>query len=464
MATRISSKCGFNRRRHIVAAAVCLLIVVLQVATVDGYTFGHRSSSSVTAPRRQRATVCRAAPSDNKGKKPPSKSKFDRVVDDFIGKRYGAGEFFYGQQTSKLSDEDYEAKYGPATDNTDDDAPLRDNAILLVGSLEELGQWVAFELAEKGFNIRVAACAGKAKAVEVFGLRNVDIVEIGASSSSSSLEQFAAALVGVQAVVFMPAFRPFFGPLGGATGRNELVAAERLLDVALKQAQEAQSDLQKVVFVSRAMPWLDGGGGGGAGGGGGLFNALVSGAADSGLYSTFRQQHAAFEEKVRASGLEYVIVRAPAVVEEAKEGARSDLVILDRTGKSTVPTLAPSNSVGTLDFAEAVSSALVCDVPAVTFTVCESVSGAQALEMELQERPLVQSNAMDEEYGATPARPRAASERVQRQAYYGILDMDESAMKSSYMMKEAEVYEQQLQEDVSLERFWTERLSKLPKD
>jgi len=84
--------------------------------------------------------------------------------------------------------------------------------------------------------------------------------------------------------------------------------------------------------------------------------------------------------------------------------------------------------------------------------------------MELQERPLVQSNAMDEEYGATPARPRAASERVQRQAYYGILDMDESAMKSSYMMKEAEVYEQQLQEDVSLERFWTERLSKLPKD
>ena len=443
---------SYHHRPQPVSAIVSLcivLIAMMQPAAVDCL---YRNAQQL-ASRRHLVTPCRAAPSD-KGKKPSTKSKFDRVVDDFIGKRYGAGEYFYGRQTSKLSDDEYAAEYGPVMDDDGSDAVLRDNAILLVGSLDELGQWVAFELAEKGFNIRVAACAGKAKAVNVFGLRNVDIVEVG--PSSSSLEQYAAALAGVQAVVFMPAFKPFFGPLGGA-GRDEFIAAERLLDVAVKQVQAAQSDVQKVVCVSRAMPWVDVGGSGS-----GLLNALVSGAADSGLYSAFRQQHAAFEEKVRSSGFEYVVVRAPAVVEEAKEGARSDLVILDRAGEAT--SISASNAVGTLDFAEAVSSALVVDVPAITFTVCESASGARALQQELQEQPLVQSNAMDEEYGAAPARTRAATDRVQRQAYYGILDMDEGSMKSSYMMKEAEVYEKQLEEDVSLERFWTERLSKLPKD
>ena len=42
--------------------------------------------------------------------------------------------------------------------------------------------------------------------------------------------------------------------------------------------------------------------------------------------------------------------------------------------------------------------------------------------------------------------------------------MGESEMKSAYMIKEAEVYAQQLSEDEALERFWTSRLANLPKD
>ena len=46
----------------------------------------------------------------------------------------------------------------------------------------------------------------------------------------------------------------------------------------------------------------------------------------------------------------------------------------------------------------------------------------------------------------------------------GILAMGESEMKSAYMIKEAEVYAQQLSEDEALERFWTSRLANLPQD
>ena len=46
----------------------------------------------------------------------------------------------------------------------------------------------------------------------------------------------------------------------------------------------------------------------------------------------------------------------------------------------------------------------------------------------------------------------------------GILAMGESEMKSAYMIKEAEVYAQQLSEDEALEKFWTSRLANLPTD
>ena len=405
---------------------------------------------------RQISLTRKHAKNDGKNPPPAAKSKFDRVVDDFIGKRYGAGEFFYGKQTSKLSNEEYVEIYGAQT-NEPEDVPMRENAILIVGSLEVIGQWVAFELAEKGFNIRIA-CDSKQSAVNIFGLRNVDIVQL---STSASAEEYQSALDGVQAIVFLPMFKPSL--LSSSTGRSEMAVAERLLDMATTAKTAKKSDVQKVVCVSRSIPWLESGSNTK---GGNIFEALFSIQADSSLFGSFRETHAGFEDKVRRAGFEYVVVRAPPIVEESKEGARSELVLLDRRGVTVgSSSSSSSNSVGTLEFAEAVTSALIVDVPNVTFTVCESRSAVIERQQEMQDMPLAQSDAMDEEYGnSTPKPDRSKTDRVMRSAYYGILDMNESDMKTSYMMKEAEVYQQQLEEDVQLEEFWTSRLNQLPTD
>ena len=406
---------------------------------------------------RQMSLTRQQSKNDENNSPPAVKSKFDRVVDDFIGKRYGAGEFFYGKQTSKLSNEEYVEIYGTQT-NTPEDVPMRENAILIVGSLEVIGQWVAFELAEKGFNIRIA-CDSKQSAVNIFGLRNVDIVQLSASTSA---EEYQSALDGVQAIVFLPMFKPSL--LSSSSGRSEMKVAERLLDMATTAKTAKTSDVQKVVCVSRSIPWLESSSSTKTGN---IFDALFSSQADSSLFGSFRETHAIFEDKVRRAGFEYVVVRAPPIIEESKEGARSELVLLDRSGVSVGSSSSTSsNSVGILDFAEAVTSALIVDVPNVTFTVCESRSAVIERQREMQDMPLAQSNAMDEEYGEdnTPKPDRSKTDRVMRSAYYGILDMNESDMKTSYMMKEAEVYQQQLEEDVQLEKFWTSRLKQLPID
>jgi uncharacterized protein YbjT (DUF2867 family) len=415
----------------------------------------HLACSFPTGPKFQRRTSMRQyAKNDGKNPPPPAvKSKFDRVVDDFIGKRYGAGEFFYGAQTSKLSNEEYAEMYGVQS-NEPENVPMRENAILIVGSLEAMGQWVAFELAEKGFNIRIAS-ETKETAVNIFGQRNVDIVQLSATATE---EDYQNALDGVQAIVFLPMFQP--SVFGSNNGRSEMAVAERLLAVATTAKSAKKSDVQKVICVSRSIPRLDST----SGGGGNIFGALFAKQADSSVFASFREAHAGFEDKIRRAGFEYVVVRAPAVVEESKEGARSELLLLDRQGSSIGASSASSNSVGTLDFAEAVTSALIVDVPNVTFTVCESRSAVLERQQEMQEMPLAQSNAMDEEYGSSPAIARSQSDRVTRNAYYGILEMNQDEMKSSYMMKEAEVYQQQLEEDVQLEKFWSSLLQQLPKD
>ena len=60
--------------------------------------------------------------------------------------------------------------------------------------------------------------------------------------------------------------------------------------------------------------------------------------------------------------------------------------------------------------------------------------------------------------------PHLTNPSIQPRLKLGILAMGESEMKSAYMIKEAEVYAQQLSEDEALERFWTSRLANLPKD
>ena len=111
------------------------------------YTLSNTVTSFIRSfPSRTTSSTTKRCAEDKKPAK-PKKSKFDRVVDDFIGKRYGAGETFYGQRISQLTDEEYINQYEAVDEEEKVERPLRENAILLVGSLEAMGQWVAFELA-----------------------------------------------------------------------------------------------------------------------------------------------------------------------------------------------------------------------------------------------------------------------------------------------------------------------------
>lgn len=151
-----------------------------------------------------------------------------------------------------------------------------------------------------------------------------------------------------------------------------------------------------------------------------------------------------------------------------------------------------------LDLTETVVQSLVLDIPNITFTVCESRKSAIERQFITEAMPLAQSTAMDIEYGVT-TKPEVGSngpigisltsskselhalfffanfldvytsqeaytDRVSRSAYYGILDMEDSDMKSSYLIKPAEIYRAQLEEDEQLEAYWQRKLENVPRD
>jgi hypothetical protein len=235
-------------------------------------------------------------------------TKFDRVVSDFVGKRYGAGAAFYGARASDLSEAEYAEMTGVNKGEVipDEEKILKDNAILIFGSLNQIGQWVAFELNEKGFQIRVA-CSDKQEAIKIFGLNNVDIVEL---KKGASEQQYARAIQGVQAVVFCQNFQPKIDFLNGV-GKAETDTALSLLDIAVRAKEAGVSSVKKIVVVSRTIPnkVIQ------SKEGDNLLNAIINGQSDNKIYSQFREMHSSFETLVRKAGFEYTVVRAPPVVE-----------------------------------------------------------------------------------------------------------------------------------------------------
>jgi hypothetical protein len=248
---------------------------------------------------------------DGKEEKKVKSTKFDRVVNDFIGKRYGAGSYFYGQRLSDLSEEEFAERRGLRQQKSaKKDEPMKDNAILIVGSLDEIGQWVAFELGEKGFNIRIA-CDDKQRAVNIFGENNVDIIEL---KKDSSEEQYATAIEGVQALVLCPNFAPKWIGLDS----SECVIAERIVDMSLRAKEAKVGKVKKIVSISRCIPGLDEAGSRSTAQNqpkGGLIDSILSASADAPVYKSFRALHTKIEDVVRTAGFEYAVVRAPAVVE-----------------------------------------------------------------------------------------------------------------------------------------------------
>lgn len=365
-------------------------------------TLQHRSSH-----------VSMSSPNSNNQEKPKS-SKFDRAIDDFVGKRYGAGEKWYGKMTSQLSDQeviDMENKRLPKLDVKDED--IKTNAILIVGdtdSLDAIGDWVAFDLSAKGFNIRVSS-SDLTKTIELFGLpgNNVDILPLSPSDIDDS---FLKALSDVQALILVGNFNP---KLFGSSNYDEYFQiANKLIDLAKKHKGKSVSDrnidLKKITMVSRYLfsdeennqppPQL--------------LSSLIETFTDDqplpsslGLFDAFRKQHRDIENCVRSSGIEYSIIRAPERVLESRRGAIFPIKCSQSVQDKGL------GYISSLDLAEAVVQSLLIDVDGITFTAEE-----------------VDSNSS------------SALPRVSRDSYYSILSMDEDDMRSSYMIKPRFVIQQ----------------------
>jgi hypothetical protein len=96
-----------------------------------------------------------------------------------------------------MSEEEYAKMRGLDKKVSKEDIVLRDNSVLLFGTMDVL-KWIAFELGEKGFDLRIA-CDKSATAIDIFGIpgKNVDIIEV---SEESNDEVLANAVNGAQAI------------------------------------------------------------------------------------------------------------------------------------------------------------------------------------------------------------------------------------------------------------------------
>lgn len=164
----------------------------------------------------------------------------DGVLENFVGKKYGAGQYFYGERSTneqrKLQQQ----------------ALLKPNAILVVGApTNEVCQSVLIELLEKGFAVRYA-CDDATQAFQELGSSgfNFDIVELHAGSllSPASTERdFAAAVQDVQAIVLCQLNEDkvkFWDK-----GKYSLLS-QKLLNVLLRALRAGVLGLKKVVVTS----------------------------------------------------------------------------------------------------------------------------------------------------------------------------------------------------------------------
>lgn len=397
--------------------------------------------------------------SGNKNKQPVKSTKFDRVLDDFIGKKYGAGEKWYGEKTSKLSEDEYAALRGlditVSQEQKESDIPLKENAILLYGDIDgptAPGQWIAFDLAEKGFNVRVV-CENRKQAIKAFGPigKNVDYVYL---TSSSTDRDYSRAIQNVQAIVLCHSFEPSadLGLINWIPGlipkfsADEMLVAYNIVKYTTMANVAQVGGIRKIVSISRFINEDDSVDDDNKSS---LLSALVSNNnVKYDVFKLFRSRHQDLENAIKKSGIDYVIVRAPPVVDVSREGSKYDLLLLgDVKNNKKVEGLNTSNcKIGVLDLAEAVVQSLLLDVDRITYTVCED--------------PVLSFiDQIDSGDGSI-----RVSSRVRREWYYGILNMDDASMRMAYILKAPEAYSSQLQEDDAVEEYWQQRLAVIKQD
>ena len=451
--------------------SLLLYVIVVLLTLVDSF-----KQSIIGKHNHVRSFHINAEKDDNdkENKEVKKKStKFDRVVDDFIGKRYGAGEAFYGKRTSQLSEDEYQAMRGDVPVNKEKELmnrEFKDNAVLIVHGISGSsapGQWIAFELAEKGFNVRVV-CDDLKKAVEVFGYDNVDIIQLNADSSE---KDYAKAIQGTQAMIICSNFEPIADlgifnllqlPGGGGLKKaeDETTVAQRLLDVSSRARKGGIGQVKKVVHLSRVISTEK------KEKQASILQGLWDNSAENQVFDDFRSLHVELESSVRKSGIEYVIVRAPSRILQIREGAVYDLVTFGASPKDKEAIIESFDGdkelkIGVLDLAESCTQALLQDFDGITFTVCEQPSNS--IE---EDSPLVDITGYDNDGKNIQTRLRRQTQgsRISRLWYYGILNVDDDGLRVSYMMKPTEAYKSQLEEDIKVEEYWERKLKLISRD
>ncbi|CAN0035207.1 unnamed protein product [Heterosigma akashiwo] len=153
--------------------------------------------SEVEIRRRQRLKQKLAKSKSTKG---------DRVLDDFLGKKMGKGYVFYGAPTANLDDDEVAEMSRLGAEEALAEAPLKPNAILVLGATGATGQWVVLKLLDKGFNLRLFS-RDLGRAEQAFGRDgNMQDIFLGAPPEEDLARR-----------------RPGAGRGGGGPGRTRLL-------------------------------------------------------------------------------------------------------------------------------------------------------------------------------------------------------------------------------------------------
>eukprot|EP00607_Mallomonas_marina_P002708 CAMPEP_0182440644 /NCGR_PEP_ID=MMETSP1167-20130531/87196_1 /TAXON_ID=2988 /ORGANISM="Mallomonas Sp, Strain CCMP3275" /LENGTH=356 /DNA_ID=CAMNT_0024634655 /DNA_START=540 /DNA_END=1610 /DNA_ORIENTATION=+ len=355
-----------------------------------------------------------------------------------------------------------------------------------------MAQWVTFDLAEKGFTIRIS-CEDRKQAIEWFGVPgdNVDIVSLTPQSSEAA---FSRAVEGVQAIIFCGNFDPSLsaGPLLDPYKRY-LTVCSKLLDIANKiktdKGREKAITVQKAVQLSRSVPWRDEveqtwerveGLQMKAGGGWQTLLDSLGGVTDNPVFDEYRALHSALETAVKRSGLDYAIVRAPPTVLLTRAAAKYPLKLIQRPEDLTDLLEEQTNRpnpcfrIGQLDLAETLVQVLLSEKSRVSFTVCEDVTDKLVKQSQTTVPlspsglwSLVVPSMLFEEDNNEWERSQdevSISRRPARNTYYGILGMTDEDMRNSYIIRPEESYLGQLTEDQQVEQYWNSMLKDLKQD
>jgi hypothetical protein len=71
---------------------------------------------------------------------------------------------------------------------------------------------------------------------------------------------------------------------------------------------------------------------------------------------------------------------------------------------------------------------------------------------------------MEAVYGPPPPKIIQGADRATRENYYAILDMADTDMKTSYLLRGASAYKAQILEDAEVESYWAVKFGQLARD